>query len=97
MSNKKVALDKKDIGYLYSLMSPEQCRAARAWLDWSQQDLAKRANVGLSTLKDFESGNRTPIANNLASIERALTEARVEFLTGPDGRPCGLRVDAAPR
>jgi len=69
-------------------MSPEQCRAARNWLGWSQQDLAKAASVGLSTVKDFESGSRTPIANNLAAIQRALETSGIE-LTG--GEKPGIR------
>jgi ribosome-binding protein aMBF1 (putative translation factor) len=61
-------------------MKPEQCRAARGWLDWSQADLAKKAKVGLSTVKDFESGKRTPIANNLEGIRRALEAAGITFM-----------------
>ena len=41
-------------------MSPEQVRAARNWLAWTQAELAERANVGLSTVKDYEGGKRTP-------------------------------------
>jgi ribosome-binding protein aMBF1 (putative translation factor) len=71
-------------------MSPEQVRAARGWLGWSQSDLAKRASVGLSTLKDFENGNRTPIANNLNAIQRALEVAGIELVF--DGTaPVGIR------
>jgi transcriptional regulator with XRE-family HTH domain len=71
-------------------MSPEQCRAARAWLDWSQQDLAKRAEVGLSTVKDFENGSRKPIANNLNGIRRAFEDAGMQFLFGPGDEPVGI-------
>jgi len=63
-------------------MSPEQCRAARGWLGWSQQTLADRAKVGLSTLKDFEGRRRKPIANNLDAIRRALEAAGIEFTNG---------------
>ncbi|HWB46273.1 MAG TPA: helix-turn-helix transcriptional regulator [Hyphomicrobiaceae bacterium] len=68
-------------------MVKEQCRAARGWLGWSQQELAAAASVGLSTIKDFEAGNRTPIANNLAAIQTALEKQGISFtptgITGP--------------
>lgn len=63
-------------------MSPEQCRAARGWLGWSQQALADRAKVSVSTLKDFEGRRRRPIANNLDAIRRALEAAGIEFTNG---------------
>lgn len=62
------------------MISPEQSRAARGWLDWSQEELAKRANVSLSTVRDFEKGRRVPIANNLAAMRRALDDAGVRLL-----------------
>lgn len=71
-------------------MTPEQARAARGWLGWSQQDLAGRARVGLSTIKDFESGNRKPIANNLDAIRRALEEAGIEPTFDQKGRAVGI-------
>jgi DNA-binding transcriptional regulator YiaG len=70
-------------------MSPEQTRAARAWLDWTQQELAARANVGLSTVKAFEKGGK-PIANNLAAIERAIQDAGIHAVDTPDGAPLGI-------
>ena len=60
-------------------MSPEQVRAARNWLAWTQAELAAKANVGLSTVKDYERGKRTPIANNLEAIEKALEDAGMRF------------------
>lgn len=72
------------------MLSPEQCRAARAWLHWSQEDLAGRAQVGLSTVRDFEKGRRTPIAHNLAAIERALTDAGMRLRFREDGTGKGL-------
>ena len=63
-------------------MSPEQCRAARGWLGWTQQELADRAKVGLSTLRDFEARRRKPIPNNLAAIRSALETAGIEFTNG---------------
>ncbi|TGD99107.1 helix-turn-helix domain-containing protein [Methylobacterium nonmethylotrophicum] len=75
-------------------MTPEQCRAARGWLDWSQPDLSKRANVGLSTIRQFENGLRTPIANNLLAMKRAFEEAGLTLLESPAG--IAVRGDAVP-
>lgn len=61
-------------------MTPEQCRAARGWLDWSQDELATAANVSLSTVRDFEKGRRVPIANNLAAMKAALEAKGIEFV-----------------
>jgi len=53
----------------------------------SQQELATAANVGLSTVKDFEAGRRNPIGNNLTAIRSVLEAAGIGFtangLTGP--------------
>jgi transcriptional regulator with XRE-family HTH domain len=73
------------------MISSEQCRAARAWLGWSQQELARRAHVGLSTIKDFERGDRKPIANNLNAIQSAIEAEGITFID-ENGVAIGLRV-----
>jgi ribosome-binding protein aMBF1 (putative translation factor) len=60
-------------------MLPEQSRAARAWLDWSQGELAAKASVSLSTVRDFEKGRRVPIANNLTAMKAALESGGISF------------------
>jgi ribosome-binding protein aMBF1 (putative translation factor) len=74
-------------------MSPEQVRAARNWLAWTQAELADRAKVGLSTVKDYESGKRVPIANNLAALKSALEAAGMRLaddsVSGPIARQDG--------
>jgi transcriptional regulator with XRE-family HTH domain len=60
-------------------MSPEQLRAARNWLGWTQQKLAEKASVGLSTIKDYESGKRQPIANNINAIRLVLVSAGMKI------------------
>jgi transcriptional regulator with XRE-family HTH domain len=67
-------------------VSPEQCRAARAWLGWTQAELAQRSNVGLSALKDFEKGSRRTLAAIRHQIRRAFEDAGVTFL------PHGIEV-----
>jgi ribosome-binding protein aMBF1 (putative translation factor) len=73
-------------------MTPEQVRAARGWLGWSQKDLANRANVGLSTLKTFENGASKPIANNLAAIQKAIEAAGVTLTFDEAGNAVGITV-----
>jgi ribosome-binding protein aMBF1 (putative translation factor) len=72
-------------------MKPEQSRAARGWLGWTQADLADKARVGLSTVKDHEAGKRTPIQNNLDAMRRALEAAGITFteagICGPIAEP----------
>jgi len=69
-------------------MKPEQCRAARGWLVWSQEHLATAANVSFSTVRDFEKGRHVPIANNLAAIRAALEAQGIVFVDG--GGTCGI-------
>jgi ribosome-binding protein aMBF1 (putative translation factor) len=72
------------------MLTPEQSRAARGWLDWSQEALAKAANVSLSTVRDFEKGRREPIANNKTAIERALQGAGIDMMADENGNPKGI-------
>ncbi|NPU09705.1 MULTISPECIES: multiprotein-bridging factor 1 family protein [Bradyrhizobium] len=71
-------------------MTPDQSRAARGLLDWSQAELAARSNLSESTIRDFEKGRRLPAINNLAAIRRALEAAGVEFI---DGDKPGVRLN----
>jgi len=61
------------------LISPAQCRAARAWLNWTQAELAQRSQVGLSALKDFERGNRRTLSSIRGQLQRTFEAASVEF------------------
>lgn len=72
------------------MVSSEQCRAARAWANWSQEELAKRANVGLSTVRAFEKGTHTPIRNNLDAIRAALEGAGIQFTYASNGKLAGI-------
>jgi transcriptional regulator with XRE-family HTH domain len=68
---------------------PVQSRAARALLEWSQGRLAEAAGLGLSTVRDFEKGRKTPLPKNLEAI--MLGTAGVQFINGSDGGP-GVRL-----
>lgn len=72
-------------------MTPSQCRAARGLLGLSQEEVAKAASVGLSTLKNFEAGKSAPMQNNLAAIQRALEAAGAQFIP-ENGGGAGVRL-----
>lgn len=80
MSTVSADVDENNLACHNPLMMPEQCRAARAWLNWSQDQLAKAANVGVSTVRDFEAGRRDPTRNNLAAMRAALESGGISFI-----------------
>ena len=65
-------------------LTPEQVRAARGLLGWSQGDLEARAGVARKTLADFEGGKRKPYSRTLADIRGALESAGVVFTNGDE-------------
>ena len=74
-----------------NMIMPAQSRAARALLNWSQLQLAEAATVSVSTIRDFETGKRVPIANNLAALQTALEAAGVIFVA-ENGEGPGVRL-----
>lgn len=66
-------------------ISAAQCRAARALLNLTQDQLAKNAQVARATIADFERNTRFPIGNNMVSIMSALEAAGIEFLDDNGG------------
>jgi transcriptional regulator with XRE-family HTH domain len=76
-------------------MSPEQSRAARGWLGWSQADFAAKANVSISTVRDFEKGRHAPIVNNITALRRALESAGLRLLFDENGCATGIEREIA--
>lgn len=74
-------------------MKPDAVRRARGSLRWTQAQLAQRAGIGLSTLKDFKSGARTPHAQNLERLRSAF-EAQGLMLVGDVFVPADDVLDA---
>ena len=72
-------------------MSPAQCRAARAILDMTQPRLAQIANLGLSTVVDFEKTRRTVSQEAAEAIQAALERSGVEFVD-ENGGGAGVRL-----
>jgi transcriptional regulator with XRE-family HTH domain len=77
------------------MISPAQCRAARGLLDWSQQQLADAARVGVVTIRNFESQSTEARHATVEVIVRAFEAAGVEFTNG-DAPGVRLRRTTAP-
>ena len=77
----------------FYMLAPEQSRAARGWLNLTQEELAQKANVSLSTVRDFEKGRRMPVRNNLLAIRHALEQSGVRFSFDGE-RPVGLSAES---
>jgi transcriptional regulator with XRE-family HTH domain len=73
------------------MITRAQCRAARALLEWNQQELAREASVGIVTVHQFESGVSQPRRATLDVIRRAFESAGVEFIDENGGGP-GVRL-----
>jgi transcriptional regulator with XRE-family HTH domain len=79
-------------------VSIRQVKAARALLDWSQQELAAAANISIPTVKRLEAqdgllGGRSETGEK---IRFALEHAGVEFINENGGGP-GVRLRKRPR
>ena len=61
------------------MLTKAQCRAARAGLEWSREDLAEMAGLSDRTITDFERGAREPHDNNKRAIRVAFEAAGVRF------------------
>jgi transcriptional regulator with XRE-family HTH domain len=77
--------------YTHFMITPAQCRAARALLDWSQQQLADAAKIGNATIRNFESGKSSPQSATLDVLRRALEGAGVIFVE-ENGEGPGVRL-----
>lgn len=63
------------------MITPEKCRAARALLNWTQNDLAQAASLGVSTIKLYESGdNNATRESTLKLISTAFFNKGIHFL-----------------
>jgi transcriptional regulator with XRE-family HTH domain len=72
------------------MITPSQCRAGRALLGWSQDQLAEASKVAKATIANFELGKRSPYERTLDDIRAALEGAGIEFLPEDNGGP-GVR------
>lgn len=65
------------------MITASQCRAGRALIDWTKEQLAEAARTSVRTITDFEQGRKTPPAAFQQAIEAALLEGGV-LMVGED-------------
>jgi transcriptional regulator with XRE-family HTH domain len=66
------------------ILKARQMKAARALLDWSQDDLANATNLSVATIRKLELGHISPRHTTMDVIRRAFEDNGLEFVE-PDG------------
>ena len=69
------------------MITPAQCRMARAGLGWSETQLAKATSVSLATVSRFETGKAQTQPATVEAIQRALEAAGAVFTEGSGEGP----------
>ena len=74
------------------VISSKQCRAARAWLGWTQVDLADRALLSAPTVINFEKRNSVPSNDALTAIRAAFAKGGVRPTFDERGKAIGVEA-----
>lgn len=85
-------ISKKNVTLLRDLkplenICPEQIKAARSLLGWSQADLAKKSGYSLPAVNNIERGLSAARPETISTIRQTFEQAGVQFIDGP-----GVRV-----
>lgn len=75
------------------MLTSEQCRAARALLNWTQNDLAERASISSVSIRAFEKGGDMRESNR--KLLRLTFETDGVILIDPDHLGPGARLATA--
>jgi ribosome-binding protein aMBF1 (putative translation factor) len=63
-----------------TILTPDQCRAARGFLDWSRGALAAASGVSVETIKNFETAEWSPKDKTISAIIRAFDVHGLKFI-----------------
>lgn len=72
------------------LITPDQSRAARALLDWSQDQLATKAGISAGSVRHFEKGRQVFAAKSQRALCEAFATAGVQVFP-ENGGGAGVR------
>lgn len=76
---------------ILGMVTAAQCRAARGLLNWTQQDLADHAGLGIVTIRQIEADITQPRRATLTVLKQAFERAGIEFIDQNGGGP-GVRT-----
>lgn len=62
------------------ILTPALCRAARGFLDWTQTDIAERAGISRSTIRDYEGGRHDIHRATEAQLRLAFEAGGIVFV-----------------
>jgi len=65
-------------------ITSRQVKAARALLDWSQEDLSAKSGLSIGTIRKIEAGHISPRGKTMEGISDAFIKADISFV-GSDG------------
>lgn len=68
-------------------LTPALCRAARGLLNWTQEELAQRADLSRSTIRDYEGCRHQLHRATVIQLRRAFEEEGVIFTDVPGHGP----------
>jgi transcriptional regulator with XRE-family HTH domain len=75
------------------IINYKQCKAARALLDWSQEDLSQKAEVAKATIGDFERGARNLRIETMQKVVAVLENEGIRF----EGERSRILVELNPK
>ena len=89
-------LDRKNSS---EMIFPAQIRAARALLDWRQDDLARAADVGITTIRRIEAqpGPVMGYVSTVLRLQAALEKAGIKFTDEDESGGIGVRLQKKKR
>ncbi|WP_082549502.1 helix-turn-helix transcriptional regulator [Mesorhizobium sp. Root552] len=73
------------------MLTPQQIRAARGLLNWSQRELAEASGVALQSIKNIETGKTDPRLSTATALRHTLESKGVIFIDQNGGGP-GVRL-----
>lgn len=80
MPRASLEVTKKGFAMAFVSIGARQIKAARALLDWSQEDLAMAANLSIATIRKLELGGISPRSSTTNVLRASFEEAGVEFI-----------------